>query len=53
MLVSVTFECVTICDICDHHVSKSVLLEKLNKTQRTEGRQKFETFCDRHKCHRL
>jgi len=46
----VTFECVTICDICDQNVTKSVLLNN-KKFRVCDLCHKFEivTFCDRHK----
>jgi len=52
--VPITFEFVTICDICDHNVTKSVLLKK-KKNRECELGHKFKTvtFCDRHKCHTL
>jgi len=53
--VPITFEFVTICDICDQNVTKSVLLNKLKKTRACDQGHKFKivTFCDRHKCHTL
>jgi len=52
---SLTFECVTICDICDQNVTKSVMLKKLGKIQSNKFGHKFEivTFCDRPKIHKL
>jgi len=52
--VPVIFELVTISDICDQNVTKSVLLKK-NKTRACDRGHKFKivTFCDRHKCRTL
>jgi len=54
-LVPVTLEFVTICDICNQNMTKSVLLQKLKKPQSADRGHKFKivTFCDRHKCHQL
>ena len=52
--VPVIFECVTICDICDQNVTKSVLLKKLKKIQKNKRGHNFEivTFCYLHKYHK-
>jgi len=43
--VPVTFEFVTICDICDHNVTKSVLLKSLKKNQSVWPRSQIQN-CD-------
>jgi hypothetical protein len=55
MFVPVTFEFVTICDICDQNVTKSVFLKKPKKTRACDQGHKFEivTFCDSHRYHTL
>ena len=54
-VVPVTFEFVTISDICEQSVTKSVLLKNQKKIRACDRGHKFEsvTFCDHRKCYTL